>query len=381
MHARRSTGRGAPLSAVLMRKLQLLAVLCVFMGGVATLFNMVSELPSTTVAVHAEEHAVAGGAPTPHQHVQRTDSDDLPPFAVGAVLGLAFGVLELFVLEAWGRRLRSLAFGPLVLAKAVLYTFVVFVAIETLAFVTGYIAGKSVSEFWESMVSALTWTIILVTLASYALMAFFVQVNRMVGQDVMMKFLRGRYMRPTEEDRVFMFLDLKGSTTIAERLGPRYYQLLDDFFHDISRPVMMAGAEIYLYVGDEVVLTWELDRGLRDANCIRVYALINTAVTARADEYRQKYGVAPEYKAGVHCGPVISAQIGDIKREIVYNGDVVNTTSRIQEMCGGLDVDLLVSGDVMRRLDLPAAYAVDELGPTPIRGKEQQVELFSVRPA
>ncbi len=119
---------------------------------------------------------------------------------------------------------------------------------------------------------------------------------------------------------------------------------------------------------------------MRAANCIRVFTLINEAVAARADEYRREYGVVPEYKAGVHCGPVTSAQIGDIKREIVYNGDVVNTTSRIQEMCGELGVDLLVSGDVMGLLNLPATYASEELGPTPIRGKEQHVDLFSVRP-
>jgi adenylate cyclase len=232
---------------------------------------------------------------------------------------------------------------------------------------------------WVSLTSADSVAVIVVTLASYAVLAFFVQVSRLVGQDVLMKFLRGRYLRPTQEDRVFMFLDLKGSTTIAEKLGPTYYKLLNDFFHDLSNPVLMTRAEIYQYVGDEVVLTWELERGMRDANCIRVFTLINEAVAARAEEYQREYGVTPEYKAGVHCGPVISAQIGDIKREIVYNGDVVNTTSRIQEMCGDLGVDLLVSGDVMRRLDLPDTYAVDDLGPTAIRGKEQQVELFTVR--
>jgi adenylate cyclase len=76
---------------------------------------------------------------------------------------------------------------------------------------------------------------------------------------------------------------------------------------------------------------------------------------------------------------VISAQIGDIKREIVYNGDVVNTASRIQEQCGQLGVDLLVSGDLMQRLDLPDMYAADDLGPTELKGKELPVSLFAVR--
>jgi adenylate cyclase len=337
------------LSPVLIRKMKLLAVMCAFMAGVGVLYQLVGPDPLGISSV-----------------------------IVGGLLGLSFGVMELFALEAWGRRLHSLAFGPLILAKATIYTLVVFTTSHTIGFLEGLFTGKELHEFWVSLVDGENWALLLVTLASYGMMAFFVQMNRMVGQDVLMKFLRGRYLRATEEDRVFMFLDLKGSTTIAERLGATYYQLLNDFFHDISHPVMTARAEIYQYVGDEVVLTWEIDRGLQDANCIRVYTLIDDAVAARAEEYRRKYGVVPEYKAGLHCGRVISAQIGDIKREIVYNGDVVNTTSRIQEQCGELGVDLLVSGDLMGLLDLPEAYAAEELGPTELKGKERQVELFAI---
>ncbi len=370
------------MSPVFVRKLKLLALICVFMGGVAVLYDLVAGLPDTSAAAvdtpHEHADTLSGELLPPHRHIP--EEGDMPAFVVGVVLGLAFGVLELFALERWGRRLGALAFGPLVIAKAAIYTLVVFVASHTMGLIAGALQGRTLDEFWRSMVSPETWSVIIVTLASYAVLAFFVQINRMVGQDVLMKFLRGRYLRPTQEDRVFMFLDLKGSTTIAEKLGPTYYRLLNDFFHDLSHPVMMARAEIYQYVGDEVVLTWELGRGIRDANCIRVFTLINEAVAARAEEYHRKYGVAPEYKAGVHCGPVMSAQIGDIKREIVYNGDVVNTTSRIQEMCGELGVDLLVSGDVMRRLSLPETHAAEDLGPTSIRGKEQQVDLFAVRP-
>ena len=338
------------MSPVLTRKLKLLGLICAFMAGVGALYQVVDEEPLS----------ISGPV-------------------VGALLGLSFGVMELFVLEAWGRRLQSLAFVPLVVAKAMLYTWVVFSTSHIIGFIWGYFTGLTLHDFWVSLTAADNWTQHLVTLVSYGLMAFFVQINRLVGQDVLMKFLRGRYLRATAEDRVFMFLDLKGSTPIAEKLGPTYYQLLNDFFHDISHPVMMTRAEIYQYVGDEVVLTWDLDEGVRDANCVRVFALINEAVAARADEYRRKYGVVPEYKAGLHCGSVISAQIGDIKREIVYNGDVVNTTSRIQEKCRELGVDLLASADLMERLDLPGGYAADGLGPIELKGKEAPVELYAVR--
>ncbi len=335
---------------MLTRKLKLLALICSFSGAAGVLYQFLADKQVTYESV-----------------------------LVGIPIGLVFAVMELFVLAGRGRRRRGLPFGALILAKAALYTLVVYVTANAVGLAQGLAVGKQLPEFWTSLTEPDQIRMIVMCLATYAVMAFFVQISRMVGQDVLMKFIRGRYRRPTEEDRVFMFLDLKGSTTIAERLGPTYYQLLDDFFHDISHPVMMARAEIYQYVGDEVVLTWDIGRGLQDANCIRVYTLIDDAVAARAEEYRRKYGVVPEYKAGVHCGRVVSAQIGDIKREIVYNGDVVNTTSRIQEQCGELGVDLVVSGDLMQRLDLPDMYAADDLGPTELKGKELPVGLFAVR--
>jgi adenylate cyclase len=47
------------------------------------------------------------------------------------------------------------------------------------------------------------------------------------------------------------------------------------------------------------------------------------------------------FKAGLYFGKVVSAQIGDLKREIVYNGDVLNTTARIQAECNTYQRDCL----------------------------------------
>ena len=250
------------MSPVLTRKLKLLGLICAFSACAGMFYQRVGE---ETIGIES--------------------------LLIGVPVGLIFGVMELFAFEAFGRRLRSLSFIPLVATKAVLYTLFVFVIVNAVGLYVGLSEGKTLTEFAQSLVDPDNWTLILFCLAFYVILAFFVQMSRMVGQDVLMKFLRGRYMRPTEEDRVFMFLDLRDSTPIAEKLGPTYYRLLDDFFHDISHPVMMTRAEIYQYVGDEVVLTWDLDVGVRDANCLRVFTLINEAVAARADEYRRKYGV------------------------------------------------------------------------------------------
>ena len=177
-----------------------------------------------------------------------------------------------------------------------------------------------------------------------------------------------------------MFLDVKSSTRIAEQLGhKRYYAWLNQFFQEISVPVLQTRAEVYQYVGDEVVFTWETAHGLENANCLKIFYLIKNSVHKNRNTYLMKYGVVPEFKAGLHYGNVISAQIGDIKREIVYNGDVLNTTARIQEQCNTLQQELLTSGSLLDRLELNNMFLAEKLDETKLRGKEMLMEIFGVR--
>jgi adenylate cyclase len=213
----------------------------------------------------------------------------------------------------------------------------------------------------------------------YGLLVFFLQINHLLGEGILWKFIRGKYHQPREEERIFMFLDMKSSTTIAEQLGHvRFYALLNELFHEISQPVLQTKAEIYQYVGDEVVLTWEVEDGLQDSNCLKAFFMFQENLVRHGDNYLKNFGVKPEFKAGLHFGKVISAQIGDIKREIVYNGDVLNTTARIQNECNKYQRDCLISGELMTRLKQMNGFQWERIDAVTFRGKETEVELFSV---
>jgi adenylate cyclase len=213
----------------------------------------------------------------------------------------------------------------------------------------------------------------------YALMVFFLQVNHLLGEGVLVKFLRGKYHKPREEERIFMFLDMKSSTTIAEQLGHvKFYALLNELFHEISEPVLETKAEIYQYVGDEVILTWPVKYGLENSNCLKVFFLFQDRLQKNSENYRKNFGIIPSFKAGLHSGTVISAQIGDLKREIVYNGDVLNTASRIQNECNTYQKDCLISGTLMDSLKQVNGFIWEKINTVTLRGKETEVELFSV---
>jgi DNA-binding response OmpR family regulator len=185
--------------------------------------------------------------------------------------------------------------------------------------------------------------------------------------------------KPKEEVRIFMFLDMKSSTTIAEKLGHvKYYNLLNDFFYDVSEPILQSKGEIYQYVGDEIVVSWLLGDGLQNMNCIECFFKIVEAIKNFAEKYENHYGLVPEFKAGLHYGNVTTGEIGVEKRETVYTGDVLNTTSRIQELCNSYNEKLLISKTLLDHLSIHDKYKINKLGEITLRGRKNTEILFSI---
>jgi adenylate cyclase len=218
--------------------------------------------------------------------------------------------------------------------------------------------------FWMLIVLLTIWTI---------------NVNEKYGPGVLFKLIMGRYHRPREETRIFMFVDIKSSTMIAEKLGHiRFFELINDFFHDITNPILNASGEIYQYVGDEVVISWSLEKGTRNSNCIRCFYSMREAVQKQSKRYKENYGFVPEFKAGLHYGVVTVGEIGVIKRDIIYSGDVLNTASRIQAMCNKFRVKILLSKHLLDQLNLPPhEYSSKRMGNIELKGKKKKVELYT----
>lgn len=304
---------------------------------------------------------------------------DFRAFLIGVSLGLSFGIFELFIFSGLRKKFLLLPLLLSIFIKAFVYLLIINLISGLLALISGLIEGKQMEEFYSIMLGKEQLILNIYSLLLFVLLSFYIQINLLLGEGVLLKFLLGKYRKPTGEHRIFMFLDLKSSTTIAERLGlEKYYSLLNDFFHEISEPVRTTNAEIYQYVGDEVVFTWKTKEGLDNSNCLKIFFKIQEKVYNNRKYYRDKYGDIPAFKAGLHVGEVISAQIGDIKREIVYNGDVLNTSARIQEQCNKFKRELLISGILLNQLNIENEYLAEKIDTIKLRGKENSLELFSL---
>ena len=312
----------------------------------------------------------------------------LGPLLNGCINGMVIGgVGAMFENYVFQVRFRKLNFLSVLLFRSLFYATLVSVTvileIKAYRLIRYGIPLTEISGdpgFMEFLVDGEFWAILAFAVVGSFIINFMRQINRLLGQNVLLNYLTGRYHKPIEEERIFLFLDMRSSTTIAERIGHLpFHQLINDCFFDLTEPIIEAKGEIYQYVGDEIVVTWPMAKGLHDANCIRCFFAIADQMEELRETYIAKYGFVPEFKAGYHYGTVIIGEIGDVKKEIAFHGDPVNTTARIQAECNGFGVNILLSGDLLERLPSVPELKPHAIGSIQLRGKEHPVELFTMR--
>jgi class 3 adenylate cyclase len=205
------------------------------------------------------------------------------------------------------------------------------------------------------------------------------ELSRLIGSRVLLNVILGRYRRPTREERVFLFLDLVGSTSLAESMGElRMHDLLTRFFFDIDEAILAHGGEVHAYVGDEVIVTWRLAAKMSERRYLDCFFAIQDRIAEKADSYRREFGVVPLFRAGLHAGSVVISECGHSRRQIAYFGDTMNVTARLQEHCKDVGRALLVSADLLRLVRPNSDLVVEALGPTQLRGRAAAVEVFAV---
>ena len=175
---------------------------------------------------------------------------------------------------------------------------------------------------------------------------------------------------------MILFMDLEDSTTIAEKLGhTMFFNLLNDCFQDITISTLEYEGKIIDYIGDEVVISWPVEK----ANLlIDFYLGFNKTIRLKKAEYFNKYKLYPVFKAGGHAGSVTIGEIGTETKDIIYAGDVMNSTSRIEGLCKIYERSLLISSDLLKLLQLPSSFTYQSLGELTLKGRTSKSMVYSV---
>ena len=319
------------------------------------------------------------------------ESNDYPTselFAdlVTATVGGGIGGVLLALVHILGQRnrFRRYPFGILILMETIIDLIIiilVFIPTTTASGVWFFDRtwAESLDYNLDYMATLPFLSLVIYLLLVAALYNFLHEVSKKFGSGVMLGLLLGRYHQPREESRIVMFLDLKSSTTHAEKLGHiRYSRLIQDCFFDLNTVLIAYEAYIYKYVGDEAILSWSVDAGVREANCLQIFFGFHNRLEERREWYLSEYGFMPVFKAGLNVGRITIAEVGEDRREIEYHGDVLNTAARIQGQCNEYGKKILISKDLADLLVDSDDFDFIEIGDLELKGKNQKVQIFSV---
>lgn len=308
-------------------------------------------------------------------------------WGISIISGLLIG-LSLRIGDKWFDRyiIRKFSF-PMALVIGTLMLILLFKASQYIGMILYDLMVKEMSfsdiaksQIFHSIISLhgvliLLWSAFLISLILNTIKL----TSRIIGPGMMKSYLLGKYHKPIEEERIFMFIDINSSTSMAEKMGiEKYHNMLNRFFFDIGSPISRSMGEIYQYVGDEVVITWKMKDGLENANCIRCYYRILKQLDKLRPEYISLFGFMPEFKVGMHAGKVITGEVGRTKTEIVFHGDVINTTERILNQCINLGKQILISENLIRRIALLPNVHAEYVTTRLFKGKENEVSLYTL---
>jgi adenylate cyclase len=299
------------------------------------------------------------------------------------VLGLLMGTVEILFFDKVFLKtslLKKILYKTLIYIVIVISCLLIITVVYNAIEFRTSVFGKSVwNAFWLFFSNFAFWSIEVYIILTIGISLLYNEISQNLGQGILNNFFTGKYHSPKEEDRIFMFLDMKSSTTIAENIGHfKYFEMLKEYFSDLTNPIIKYSGEIYQYVGDEIVVTWTLKKGIMHNRCIECFFEMKRAIQNQKIKYQNQFGQVPEFKAGLHYGKVITGEIGVIKKEIIFTGDTLNTTARIQSLCNQYQVDLLLSGELMKKMDFHPPFQIKELGQSELRGRDKKIDLFTV---
>ena len=302
--------------------------------------------------------------------------------AAGAVYGLCMGTAALafdrgLILGGIQARIRRLPAGLYVPAAEFIY---VLMMVAGTAF--GGLLVWSFGLTDDNLADAVRITprILTYALAVSALLVFVIRMRDLIGGEVFVNFLIGRYHKPVREERIFLFLDVVGSTAFAETHGDlRAQEYLGAVFATLAEPVRRNAGSTDDYIGDLAMITWPMQRGLKQARCVACVFDVLDRIEADAPAWEARFGTVPRLRAALHGGAVVTAEVGVDRHKIAYFGDAVNVTSRIEALCRPLGANILISQDLLDRLGaLPAGIRARSLGAHALRGRGQPLSVATL---
>ncbi|MBB5046019.1 adenylate cyclase [Rhodopseudomonas rhenobacensis] len=291
----------------------------------------------------------------------------------GLLISSAIAVFELFIANgALREQLGRLPFTLSVLVRSAIYAAIIIPIqyYEIGAVLAGVPVDDDRASFWSATIYSGLFSIA---------MNLVLAITNLIGTRALSNFITGRYHSPVQENRFVLFVDIAGSTGLAERLGGvGIHRFLDRTFRLLTLQVADFRGEVLHYVGDEVIVTWPERSGAVDCRPLRCFLAMREALAGAAPQFAREFGAAPQIRGSLHFGTVTVGEIGDIKRAIVFNGDVMNIAARLEQSSRDIAGGFLASRAALLRFGAPPPVPLCDLGRLPIRGRADGIDVMGL---
>lgn len=181
-------------------------------------------------------------------------------------------------------------------------------------------------------------------------------------------------------EAVVFFSDIRGFTDYSNHKSPEeVVAMLNSYFEVMVDIIIRHGGVVDKFVGDAIMAIWGAPHSSPDDAKNAVMACLEMRKELeRLNMERIEQGEAPILIGmGLHAGPVVAGTVGSNDRlEYTVIGDTVNTASRIESATKSFGTDLLVSEEVVKRLN--EEFIVELAGTTKVKGKSGALPLARV---
>lgn len=322
--------------------------------------------------------AIAGGMYTSVIYLSRPDAVGSVVLGVclGALIGTGISLFESVFVARPNSRIRQLPFWLSMLIRAFAASMIIMVARLVAQMGYQFFTGDFVKLTGESQRE--TITDVGFSLVVISILIIMMQMRNFVGGTTFKNLIFGRYNRPRIEDRIFLIIDVVGATKLAQEIGDvQFHKYLNRIFVLLDDPIHKHGGEVHSYVGDAIFAVWPADKnGKNNRKPLEALAAMIELLNTHRQHIEDEYGVAPQIRAALHKGPVVTGETGYRKRQITFLGNTVNLASRIESLTKTGIGTYLASIEYLGELELPEGLTATPIGEFDVKGSSKPVSLF-----
>ena len=298
---------------------------------------------------------------------------------IGMGIAMATSGFELFFVSNPNSLIRKLAFIPQLLLRVFTHAVLILSTMVGMQFLYDKIYGTtilSLDDGFGDYAADLGFSLFVA-----ALILFYLQMRLFIGGRTLKNILLGKYNSPKSENRIFMFVDVVGSTAAAQKIGDiRFHKYLNRLFTLFDGPITRFGGEVHSYVGDAIIITWPLSsKPQKNARALLTAKHIVELCAINAEKIEGEFGEKPRIRLAINGGPIVAGETGFSKRQITYLGDTINITSRIEHLAKELNQDYLISTNLLASMDLPDDIQASSLGDFPMKGAKNKMGLSKLK--